>query len=60
MVEEEERVFERRKCSRNVKRSNETVKERRGLKGLTYTKKCKWQRALAVDPATCTLIKKVW
>jgi len=34
-------------------------KERRSLKGLRYTEKRKWQRALTVDLATCTLIEKV-
>jgi len=56
VVDEEERAFESKECLRNYKKSNETVKERRGLRGLTYTKKRKRQRVLAVDPATCTLI----
>jgi len=52
--------FENKKCLINAKWSNETVKERRGLKGLTYTKKRRRQRVLAVDLATCSLIEKVW
>ena len=43
MVEEEERAFLRENGREMIKRSNETVKERRGLKGLTYTKKRKRQ-----------------
>ena len=47
MVEEEERVFERRKCSRNVKRSNERVKERRGFEGFNVNKEAQAATSLS-------------
>ena len=43
MVEEEESVLREENAREMIKRSNETMKERRGLKGLTYTKKRKRQ-----------------